>query len=88
MAVASLFAAWFMFSGMEYSKVGMLIILSSALLLTFGALCKEEQRIQDVKYVCYKIEQLGNTIVSFDKRNLNIEYEKNNKRITLTTRGK
>ena len=88
MAVASLVAAWFMFSGMEYSKVGMLIILSSALLFTFGALCKEQQRIEDVKYVCYKIEQLGSKIKSFNKKNLNVVYTKKNKIFTLTTRGK
>ena len=88
MAVASLVAAWFMFSGMEYSKVGMLIILSSALLFTFGALCKEQQRIEDVKYVCYKIEQLGSKIKSFNKKNLNVVYTKKNKTFTLTTRGK
>ena len=88
LAVASLVAAWFMLSAMEFSRIGMIIILSAALLFTIDALCKEEQRINDVKYVCFKIKQLGNNIVSFDKRKLNIEYVKNDKRITLTTRGK
>ncbi len=64
----------------------LIILLGVFLLLTLSQLCKEQERINDVKYVKYKIESLGDKVVSFDTWRLNIVYNKQGQIKTLTSK--
>ncbi len=75
--------------GVDASGVWFYIVVfpgTTALLFTLSALCKEQERINDVKYVKYKIESLGDKVVSFDTWRLNIVYNKQGQIKTLTSK--
>ncbi|MCR4874503.1 MAG: hypothetical protein K5923_02010 [Clostridia bacterium] len=64
----------------------LMALMATILCFTLAGLCGEQQKINDVKYVVYKIEKLGDKVESFDTWRLNIVYNKQGQIKTLTSK--